>query len=137
MQIALNEGHFCFEMGSDGLLRASLLNRDVATQELRASFDTLFRNQAGYSPDMVPADVRNMTFADIDGRELRAPKSPSKRCLNFHMHVAWEHAVQKGWVDADAVPFSDYGTDGEYGMKTFLEAAALATEIATTDEDLP
>ena len=124
-------------MGFDGRLRASLLNRDLATQELGESFDTPLRKQEGYSPDMVPADVRKMTFADIQGRELRAPKSPSKRCLSFHMHVACEHAVQKGWLDADAEPLSDYGTDGEYGMKTFLEAAATATEIAAKDEPQP
>ena len=114
-----------------------LLNQDVAPQELGDSFDTLFNNQPGYSPQMVPSEVRKITFGDLDGRKLRAPKSPRKRCLSFHMHIAYSSAVEKGWLEVGAEEFLDYGTDGEYGMKSFLEAAAIAAEIAAEDEGQP
>ena len=81
------------------------------------------------SPDDVPAHVRALTFQNLEGRQLQAPVLPSKKCLSFHMHIAYAHAIKKGRLEQGAEGFEDYGREGKYGLRSYLEASALAANL--------
>ena len=129
-QVVSDEGGLCFtKAGEEDVLRVRLLNPDLTGQSLGEAFDAILAGDASYSPDDVPADVRAMTFQDLEGRELQSPVPPSYKCLNFHMHRAYAHAIKEGWLEEGAEGFEDYGSEGEYGLRSYLQASALAANI--------
>lgn len=133
MQIAFAEGRFCFTE-QDGAPAVRILCPGIASTSLGAAFDAIFVNQLGYSPQSVPVHIRNMMFAEIDGKKLAAPKAPAMRCLSLHMQVAYSSAITKGWMEEGEEGFQDYGSEGGYGWKTWLEASAVAAECALAGE---
>ena len=121
VQVVFGEGGLCFtKAGEEDVLSG---------RSLGEAFDAILAGDASYSPDDVPADVRAMTFQDLEGRELQASVPPSYKCLNFHMHRAYAHAIKEGWLEEDAEGFEDYGSKGEYGLRSFLEASAMAANL--------
>ena len=73
--------------------------------------------------------MRALTFQDLEGRQLQALGLPSKKCLSFHIHITYAHAIKKGWLEEGAEGFEDYGSEGKYGLRSYLEASALAANL--------